>query len=242
MSRKWSFAIADDKNSGDGVWYSFESTAFIREYLVPVNGTSTTTTSTLGRRKRETAETDVLVDMTSQIIQDFIENLEIGDAQVVETEISDIEVETLDAIDDTPSNHMIYSYTKLRDILENTMAEANTRRPGQKMKQFRRVIERFSWFYEHTFDSCENPTIAPFGTEKWTIPEVGADICASFVSLIDSTMEYYDHKVCLDQIHLKENRRAYRKNGKVVNDVRRSKKVFNRLLKALDCPQRLDLN
>ncbi|CAG5080489.1 Oidioi.mRNA.OKI2018_I69.PAR.g9613.t1.cds [Oikopleura dioica] len=244
MSRKWTFAIADDKNSGDGVWYSFESTAFIREYLVPVNETSATTTSTgtFGRRKRETNDSDVLVDMTGQIIQDFIENLDIGDAQVVETEISDIEVESLDPIDDTPSNHMIYSYTKLRDFLEVTMAEASTRRPGQKMKQFRRVTERFSWFYEHTFDSCENPTTAPFGTEKWTIPEVGTDICDSFVSLMDSTMEYYDHKVCLDRIDLKENRRAYRRNGKIVDDVRRSKKVFNRLLKALDCPQRLDVN
>ncbi|CAG5080487.1 Oidioi.mRNA.OKI2018_I69.PAR.g9612.t1.cds [Oikopleura dioica] len=145
-------------------------------------------------------------------------------------------------IDDTPSIQMIDSFTKLRDILDNTMAEAITRKPEQKMKQFRRVAERFSWFYEHTFDSCENSTNAPFGTKKWTIPEIGADICGSFISLMDSAMEFYDHKVCLDRIHLKENRRAKRRNEKIADDFRRSKKVFNRLLKALDCPQRLDVN
>ena len=236
MSRIWNFSVASGMSNSDGVWYSFESTTLIREYLVPIDGTSTAT-------KRQVDENEEILALVNQVVQDFIENLQIGEAEVVETEVKETALENLEPIEDTPSNQMIFAFEELSNLLESTMLANKTPKSTKMKKKYKNVQKRFSWFFEHSNSPCENRTNAPFATQKWLIPQIkSTDVCASLVSLMKSTVAYNDHKVCLDDINLKGQKRAKRRNSKIKAGFKRSKKVFNQLLKALFCTQRLTNN
>ena len=138
---------------------------------------------------------------------------------------------------------MLIAWYKIRGLLGSAMEAEGTRRQPEKMKQFDLVSRRFSWMFYFADEDCENPTDSLFDTEKWVAPEIREEsICSSFVSLMESTMTFYDHEVCLDRIHLKENRRFRRRYERIESDFARSKKVFNRLLKGLRCSERLETN
>ncbi|CAG5102895.1 Oidioi.mRNA.OKI2018_I69.chr1.g516.t1.cds [Oikopleura dioica] len=251
MTRRWTFSEATERPTTWGHWYTFVTTIFFRDYLVPVNATITSTTNSTvevpnsrppNRRRRQADEDKELLAIANQEVQDFIANLEIGDdVEVLETEVSEIELENLDPIDDTDANQMTYAYSNIRNLLDSAMEAKETRRQPQKIKQFDHVNRRFSWMYDHASEDCGTPTDSLFGTDKWTIPEIEEEsICSSFVSLMESTMSFYDHKVCLDHINLKENRRARRRYERIESDFFRSKKVFNRLLRGLKCEEQLE--
>ena len=241
MTRRWTFSEATERPTTWGHWYTFVTTIFFRDYLVPVNATTTD-----ARKRRQANDDEEILALANQEVQDFINNLEIGDdVEVLETEVSEIELESMEPIDDTETNQMIYAYDSMGELLDTTMKAEGTRRQTFKMKQFGRVIRRFSWIYEHSSDSisCDSPTSSLFGTEKWTNPEIDeSDICGSIVSLMESTMSFYDHNVCLDLIELNENREAKRRYDSIESDFRRSKLVFNRLLRGLKCVERLTVN
>ena len=138
---------------------------------------------------------------------------------------------------------MIQAYKNMRDLLDSATKVNGTRRKPKELKKYDLVDRRFSWMYEHSNHACENPTNPFFETDEWTIPAIEAsNICASFVSMMESTMSFFDHNVCLDKIDLKENRKAHRRFERIESDFRRSKKVFNRIMRGLKCSERLSLN
>ncbi|CAG5102899.1 Oidioi.mRNA.OKI2018_I69.chr1.g518.t1.cds [Oikopleura dioica] len=241
MTRRWSFSEATERPSSFGHWYTFVSTIYFRKYLVPVNGAQVEP----ARKRRDTDENEEILNLVNEEVQDFINNLNVGDAEVLETEVLETELENMEPIDDTDTNRMIYAYTTMKDLLDSRMIAEGTRRRTLKIKQFGRVIRRFSWMYEHSSDSisCDSPADSLFDTYGWTTPEINeSDICGSIVSLMESTMSFYDHNVCLDQIDLNENREAKRRYDSIDSDFRRSKLVFNRLLRGLKCSERLAIN
>ena len=123
------------------------------------------------------------------------------------------------------------------------MKEKGTRRQFQKMQQFHLVDRRFGWMSAYLNEPCENPTTPLFNTEKWSAPMFETNnICANLVSLMNSTMSFYDHVVCLDKINFKLHRSRKRRYENIKSDFIRSKKVFNRLLRGLKCSERLSLN
>ncbi|CAG5103018.1 Oidioi.mRNA.OKI2018_I69.chr1.g575.t1.cds [Oikopleura dioica] len=231
ITKKWTVNhVTDRKNKPHKIWYKFVSTIYTRKYLEPTRRSSDSLSST----QNEEDERKVLAQ-TNKEIQNFIENLNIGPGvEVLETEISDIKVERLVAMEDSPSNRLIEAFSKLGNFIE----ENSVKNQKLKIKQFNRVADKFSWFYDHSSEICKNKTVALFGTKKLRSPNIDdEDICRSFASLINSTMEFYDHHVCLDKIEA--DRMAKRRNRNIKSDIRRSKKIFNRFLTALECSERL---
>ncbi|CAG5102901.1 Oidioi.mRNA.OKI2018_I69.chr1.g519.t1.cds [Oikopleura dioica] len=156
MTRRWTFSEATERPTNWGHWYTFVTTIFFRDYLVPVNATATD-----ARKRRQTDDDEELLALANQEVQDFIANLNIGDdVEVLETEVSEIKLESLEPIEDTDTNQMVYAYSTMSELLDSTMTAEGTRRQSFKMKQFSRVIRRFSWMYEHSYDSvsCDYPT------------------------------------------------------------------------------------
>ena len=99
MSRRWRFYEAVDRPTTNGHWYTFVTNIFVREYLVPFNGTATT-----GRKRREADENEEIIALANQVVDDFINSLDIGDdVEVLETELTEIKIENLDLIEERSS-------------------------------------------------------------------------------------------------------------------------------------------
>ncbi|CAG5110315.1 Oidioi.mRNA.OKI2018_I69.chr2.g4728.t1.cds [Oikopleura dioica] len=244
MSKKWTFEVATDRESSKGTWYKFESVVYYRTYLVGIESSASER-----QKKQGMDEAEQLFFLTTQVIQNFIDNLWIGSkTEVLKTEVPKLTVDELshfpdklDLVENSPSEEMINSFSKLEDIFKTKPEKEKNKKKAKKMEQFKKIIDKFSWMFENSSSPCENSALSVFGTKEWKSPKISTEnICESFVALMDSTVAFYDNHVCLDQINF--DRKSKRRNKNIKSDVKRSKKIFNRFLETLECTERLSIN
>ncbi|CAG5108192.1 Oidioi.mRNA.OKI2018_I69.chr1.g3677.t1.cds [Oikopleura dioica] len=214
-SSKWTFGINKDKTSPDGTWYAFRANVYFRTFVTGF---------------KSALEKDLYISLAEAATEEFIENLQIGDAEVLETTDPIIEVELLKEGIDPPKNAFGFVFNRMEEFMasavENTKKNAN-----KKMKM---IKNRFSWFTDYSDSPCQQYA----GDE----PDAGIDYvpatldvndqCASVASFHPALVGYFENFVCLDRVDPKARnmRRTAVKLGL-------AKKFFNRVLKKMSCPQ-----
>ena len=227
-TRKWTFSVVTNRPSDYGVWYSFYSVTYFRQFL---DGRS--------RRSTDSDSQALFQAIAEQAAQDFVENLDIGDtATVLETEEPVIAVETVEEVADAPNVEFADAFDKIEGIFTNAVEDL--RNNASIKGRFGKIKKRFSWFTEYSDAPCAE--YAGSGSVDYVAPIVDdEDACASIASFYPALLGYFDNFVCFDRVNKNQfvadigPKNARRTSRRFTE----KKRVFNRILRKLSCSQTL---
>lgn len=218
-----------DRQSDYGVWYSFTSTTYFRQFL----------DENQGRKRRSTDSDDLFQSLAEGFAQEFVENLDVGDtgATVLETEDPVIEVEVLEEVAQPQDVEFAAAFDAVETIIRDAIA-ALPKKNNVKMLQKSR--ERFGWFTDFSDAPCARYAGEGAGAGvDYVAPIVDAeDPCTTIFSFHTALLGYYDDFVCLDRSDDNPfgKRRMETQMTRLLN---RSKVHYNRFLKKLSCDERI---